>query len=200
MYRQNERRGNASASGVVERAWGREEACGRREGLCGTRYVSRRAGASVSACPCGRAVRRYAVQQAPCGRDRAVVGWGQTLGVWGVGARVGVRSDVLCANLCTRTHKLHVRGPRVRGSLAAKSRSVGELSGTRAEAPGRRVAVAPRAAGAPRASRRASATEFPSANAAACPSCQMRTVTHNNSWRSRQQALPQYGSSHARDR
>ena len=61
----NEQRGNAAASGVVERAWEREEACGRREGFCGTRYVSRRAGASEGACPCGRAVRRYAVQQAP---------------------------------------------------------------------------------------------------------------------------------------
>ena len=140
------------------------------------------------ACVCVRACACVCVRACACALAFAVyVVWGVSCGVWGVGARVGVRSDVLCANLCTRTHKLHVRGPRVRGSLAAKSRSVGELSGTRAEARGRRVAVAPRAAGAPRASRRASATEFPSANAAACPSCQMRAVPHNNSWRSRQQ-------------
>ena len=58
-------------------------------------------------------------------------GVGTARGVWGVGARVGVRADVLCVNLCPRTHELHVRGLRVRGSLAAKSRSVGEVSGTR---------------------------------------------------------------------
>ena len=138
-------------------------------------------------------MRRYAVQQAPCGPGCAVVGWG-------VGARVGVRADVVCVNLCPRTHELHVRGLRVRGSLAAKSRSVGEVSGTRlcrgAWQTSHCTGSCRSAQGQPPGERQGISI----CERSRVPFMPDATVTHNNSWRSRQQAPPQYGNSHARDR